>query len=57
MRIDVISVYDVDIICQGDVEKLGRYRAEQVTVGDPAVPAHFLNVVDLDTDAGVVLGI
>jgi hypothetical protein len=57
VRVDVISVYDVDIICQGDTKEFGRDRAQQVPVRHPAVSAHFLNVVDLDTGAGVVLRI
>jgi hypothetical protein len=36
MRVDLIAVYDVDIICQGDSKKLGRDRAEKVPVRHPA---------------------
>ena len=57
VRVDVIGVYDVDIICQGDGKKLGRDRAEKMPVRHPPVSANFLNVVDLDPGAGVVLRI
>jgi hypothetical protein len=33
VRVDVIGVYDVDIICQGDGKKLGCDRAEKMPVG------------------------
>ncbi len=57
VRVDVISVYDVDIVFQGHTVKLGRDRAEQVPVGHPAISAYFPNVMDLDSSAGVVLRI
>jgi len=57
MRVDVIGVYDVNIICQGHRKKLGRDRAQKMPVRHPAVPAHFLNVVDLDPGARAVLRI
>jgi hypothetical protein len=57
MRIDVISVYYIDIVFQGDLIKLGRDRAEEMPVRHPAIPANFLNVVDGDPGASVVLRI
>jgi hypothetical protein len=57
MRIDVISVYYVDIVFQGDLIKFGRDRAEEMPVRHPAISANFLNVVDGDPGASVVLRI
>ena len=57
MRVDVIGVYDVNIICQGHRKKLGRDRAQKMPVRHPAVSAQFLNVVDLDPGARAVLRI
>jgi hypothetical protein len=39
MRIDVISVNDIDIAFNGDLVKLGRNRAEKVPVRHPGVSA------------------
>jgi hypothetical protein len=57
VRIDVIRVYDVDIICEGNPIRLGGDRAEEMSVRHAAVSANFLSVVDLKPGASVVLRI
>ncbi len=57
VRVDIIRVYDVDIIIKDDAIKLGRDRVQQVPVGHPAITAHFFDVMDLDSGAGVVIRI
>jgi len=50
VRIDVIRVYDVGIICEGNPTKLGD-RAEEMSVRHAAVSANFASVVDLKPGA------
>jgi hypothetical protein len=57
MRVDVISVYDIDVVFQDDPIKLGRHRAQEVAVWHPAISAQFRNVVDLDPFTCVILRI
>ena len=57
MRVDVISVYYVDIVFPGDLIKFGRDRAEEMPVRHPAISLNFFNVVDGHPGASVVLRI
>ena len=57
MRIDIIRVYDIDMVIEADPIKLGRDRVQQMAVGHPAISADFFDVMDLDPRASVVLRI
>jgi hypothetical protein len=57
VRIDIVRVYDIDTIIDGDPIKLGRDRVEQMPVRHPAISADFFDTMDLDPGAGVVLRI
>jgi hypothetical protein len=57
VRVDVISVYDIDIVFKDRTEKLTRDRAEEMPVRHPAISWDFPDVMDLDTGTGLVLRI
>jgi hypothetical protein len=57
VRVDVISVYDIDIVFKDRTEKLTRDRAEEMPVRHPAISGDFTDVMDLDTGTGLVLRI
>jgi hypothetical protein len=57
MRIDIIGVYDIDMVIDGHPIKLGRDRVEQMPVRHPAISADLFDVMDLDPGTGVVLRI
>jgi hypothetical protein len=55
VRVDVIGVYDIDVVFQGDAVKFRRDRAEEMPAWNAPISANFFNVMDPDPGTGVIL--